>query len=156
MWLAGLTSNLTQGNHHRILGEMTGYHPIFRNRTQHWELGAAAVVFLWMRTAGMKHAPAWWPPWIGHVTPQYDPLPLFSRVRYGHGRQQRTCVRVKWLGVGIRSRRRFHESSRIHHDYPVSDVADDGQIVRDEQIRQTATLAQIQQEVQDLCLNRHI
>ena len=44
----------------------------------------------------------------------------------------------------------------VHHGYPLSDVTDDRQIVRDEQIAQSQFFLQVGQQIDDLRLNRHV
>src|SRR6185295_11479689 len=46
--------------------------------------------------------------------------------------------------------------AEIHHGYPVTDALDDGHVVRDEDVRHAELALQVDQQVDDLRLNRHI
>ena len=96
--------------------------------------------------------------WAGHVALDDLALLLRLQLRIGdrHGGKQRLRVRVQRMGVQFVARRQLHHAAQIHHRDAVGDVFDDVQIVRDEQIRQPHPLLQIVQQVDDLCLNRHI
>ncbi|MFN5407996.1 ATP-binding cassette domain-containing protein, partial [Bradyrhizobium sp.] len=48
------------------------------------------------------------------------------------------------------------DAAEIHHQHAVGEIADDGQIVRDEQQRQIETLLQLGEQVEDLRLHREI
>ena len=50
----------------------------------------------------------------------------------------------------------FHHAAEIHHHDPHRDVADHGEVVRDEQIGKPEPLLQILQQVDDLALDRHV
>src|SRR5439155_14785267 len=88
-----------------------------------------------------------------HVAFQEDPLALDLRVRDGHGREERlrvgmTGVRVEILGPGD-----LHDLPQVHDGDPGRDVLDDGQVVRDEEVRQVELLLEVFQEGDDLGLD---
>jgi hypothetical protein len=61
------------------------------------------------------------------------------------------------LGVGVQrpreqgiARRQLDDPAQVHHGDPVADVADDREVVGDEQIRDPEAALQVDQQVQDL------
>ena len=56
----------------------------------------------------------------------------------------------------IRCWRDLDDTAEIHHADPRRHVADNGQIVRDEEIRQAELVLQITHEIQDLRLDRDV
>ena len=89
----------------------------------------------------------------GHVTSQYLPLCLAMRVRYGDGRDQRTCIGVCWLAVDHLSFGIFHNLTQVHDRHAVGDVLHHRQIVGDKQVGQAKFLLQVVQQVDDLALD---
>ena len=55
--------------------------------------------------------------------------------------------------VGLRQ---LDDLPDVHHGHAVADVLDDAQVVRDEQVGQAELRLQIQQQVQDLGLDRDV
>ena len=49
--------------------------------------------------------------------------------------------------------RQFHHTSEVHDTDPVRDVADDGDVVRDEQVREPFILLQVLEHIDDLRLD---
>ena len=47
-------------------------------------------------------------------------------------------------------------AAEVHHAYAVGDEADHGQVVRNEEIGQSQILLEIREDVEHLCLNRHV
>ena len=91
-----------------------------------------------------------------HVTAQNDPLLLEAGVRLGHRRQQRLGIGVLRPQEQVGAVADFDDLAEIHHGDAVTDVLDDGDVVRDEQIGEAELLLQIAQEVDDLRLHRDV
>ena len=66
-----------------------------------------------------------------------------------HGRQQRLRVRMHGRLVD-RSRAELDDLAEVHHRDPVRDVPDDGEVVRDEQVRRVELVLQLLEQVDDL------
>ena len=60
-------------------------------------------------------------------------------------------VVVELLGGGD-----LHDPAEVHHGDPVRDVPYDGEVVRDEEIRQVELVLQLLEQVDDLRLNRDV
>ena len=58
--------------------------------------------------------------------------------------------------VELRRGRDLDDRAEVHHCDPIGDVADDGQVVRDEEVREVELLLQPLEQVDDLGLNRHV
>ena len=54
----------------------------------------------------------------------------------GHRREERLRVRVDGPRLELVRRRQLHDLAEVHHGDPVGDVADDGEVVGDEEVRQ--------------------
>ncbi len=91
-----------------------------------------------------------------HVAGQDDPLPLRRRVRHRHRRQQRARIGMVRAGEQRAPVRQLDDLAEIHHRHAVRQVLDDGQVVADEQQRQAQLILQIDQQVDDLRLHRHV
>ena len=61
-----------------------------------------------------------------------------------------------WIGEQRISRPLLHDLSRVHDGDSVSEDADDREIVRDEEIGQTALLLKLEQKIEDARLNRDV
>jgi hypothetical protein len=48
------------------------------------------------------------------------------------------------------------EVAQVHDPDPVGDVLDDGEVVGDEQVGQVELAAQVEEQVEDLALDRHV
>ena len=92
------------------------------------------------------------------VAGQHDPLALAldHRVGLGDRRQQRLRVRVGGRRVQLLGRADLHQLAEVHHGDDVGDVAHDGQVVGDEQVRQVELVLQVLQQVDDAGLDRHV
>ena len=53
-------------------------------------------------------------------------------------------------------RAQLHQLAQVHHAHAVADVLDHRQVVGDEQVGQAELAAQVQQQVEDLGLDRHV
>ena len=92
----------------------------------------------------LQHA-AQRPRWLasGHVDPRYGPDQAL-----GIGMLRRADERFR--------RRVLHDPAEIHDDDAVGDVFDDGEVMRNEQIRETVIALQVDQQVDHLGLDRDI
>ncbi len=79
-------------------------------------------------------------PWIGH----------------GHGGQERTGVRVHRLLVEVVALGELHRVTEVHDHHAVRDVADDVQIVRDEDVGEAELALEVLEQVEDLRLDRDV
>ena len=77
-------------------------------------------------------------------------------VRHRDRSQQRLCVRMQGPEEQFLLRSLFNHLPQIHNKNVVRNIANDAQIMRNENIRYLGFLLDIEQEVDDLCLNRHI
>ena len=94
----------------------------------------------------------------GRVALQLGPTPappMFRRKR-GGGLDQRLHIGVTRRGKQRPGGGLFDDLTQIHHRDLVADMADDTQIVADEQIGQPGLALQTADQVQNLRLNRHI
>ena len=87
---------------------------------------------------------------------------LWSILRNRRGRSYGLCIK-QHFGISVARRIKnlsagssFHHFPLAHHDHTISDFTHDAQVMRDEQKAQPLTALQISQELQNLCLNRHI
>ncbi len=73
-------------------------------------------------------------------------------LRVGHGNriQQRSRIRVARSIEKSGIVRKFDHRAHVHDQYPVADSPDNGQVVRDENYRQTAVLLRLSQHAQNL------
>jgi hypothetical protein len=60
------------------------------------------------------------------------------------------------MGIQVVRCRRFHDPAEVHDGDPVADMADDRQVVGDEQVGQLELVLEALQEVDDLGLDRHV
>ena len=62
------------------------------------------------------------------------------------------------LGIFIHLRRigGLHQLAQIHDAHPVGDVLDHGQVVGDEEIGQAQLILELDQQIDDLCLDGHV
>ncbi len=78
------------------------------------------------------------------------------RIRLRDGRQQAPSIRMPRSGEELLDRSLFDDPAEVHHAHPIADVTDDRQIVRDEQVGQPQALLEIEEQVQDLRLDRDV
>ena len=100
------------------------------------------------RTAGRRR-------W--HVALEDEALLADARVRVRDRRQERHACTG---GAGRRRARstvgQLDELAEVHHPDPVADVLDDRQVVGDEQVGQVELAPEVEEQVQDLALDRHV
>ena len=79
-------------------------------------------------------------------------------VRIGdrHGREQRLGVRVDRPLVELLRRRELDDLAEVHHRDAVGDVADDAEVVGDEDVGQRELVLEVVEQVDDLGLDRHV
>jgi hypothetical protein len=82
--------------------------------------------------------------------------PFERRVGDRHGVDQASGVRVDRRGVDGVGRADLYQLAEVHDADHVGHVPDDGQVVRDEQIRQAVIALQVEHQVQDLRLDRDV
>ena len=70
---------------------------------------------------------------------------LADGVRFGNGGEEGLGVGVDRGGVDCVAGGKFDETAEIHHRDAVGDVADDGEVVRDEQHRHSVPGLQVHQ-----------
>ena len=70
--------------------------------------------------------------------------------------QKRLRIGMQLLFKQLVGRTLFHEVSKVHDADLVGDVLNDGKVVGNENVGQSALLLKVLHEVQDLCLNGHI
>ena len=83
-------------------------------------------------------------------------LRLDRRVGDRDGRQERDRVRVERLVVELARRGDLDDPAEVHDRDPVADVADDREVVGDEQVGQAESLLEALEQVDDLGLDRDV
>src|SRR3989337_2622567 len=111
-----------------------------------------------VRTAGTEPTAAWGTRRAWHLTLKYYSLPLLLGVgvRNRYRREQGSSIRVKRVCVELVGDGYLDQHAEVHHPYTVTDVPDNRQVVRDEQIGQALLLLEAFHQVDDLCLDRHV
>ena len=106
----------------------------------------------------MEVAGARWVDRVRHVPFEHERLAPAAEVRVGdrHGGEQRARVRVLRRGVEVAPLRDLDGLPEIHHHHAVRDVADDVEVVRDEDVGEPELLLQVLQEIEDLRLHRDV
>ena len=77
-------------------------------------------------------------------------------IRHRHRRQQRDGVRMERVLVERGGRRDLDDLAEVHHGHAVGDVADDREVVGDEQVGQPEVVLEALEQVDDLRLDRHV
>ena len=106
--------------------------------------------------AGMKMATRRSVGRIGDFALEDDPFGTKARVRLGDRGHQRLGIGMSRRGEQLLGRRGLHDPADVHHRDPRADVLDDAQVVRDEEIGEPEPFLKLEEEVQDLRLDRHI
>ena len=88
--------------------------------------------------------------------PEGDALALGLGVRVGDRREQGVGVRVRRFVEQLLGPAEFHDVAEVHHGHAIADVANDREIVGDEQITQAELLLKVLQEIQNLRLHRDV
>src|SRR5207253_10023370 len=79
--------------------------------------------------------------------------PLF---RPRHGRDQRFRIRMPRLPQYLGRRSLFDDAAQIHDGHPIAHMFDNGEIMRDKNIGEVEARLEIDQQVEDLRLDRYI
>ena len=74
----------------------------------------------------------------------------------GRRREQRLRVRVVRAVEDALGRAELHDPTEVEHGDPVGQVADDAQVVRDEEVARGAVALQVGQQVENGRLHRHV
>ena len=93
---------------------------------------------------------------ICNITLQYDPAFFISGIRFWDGGKKRFRV---WMFGGEEKLIRLRQLdyfTHIHHRNTVTDILNHRQIVSDKQICQIILGLQLTQQIEYLCLNRHV
>ena len=77
-------------------------------------------------------------------------------IRDRHRREQRLRVVVLRVRVDLLGRPDLDELAAVHHRDPVAHRAHDGEVVRDEEIREPEVVLEVLEQVQDLRLDRDV
>ena len=95
---------------------------------------------------------------IGLGTSPVSTILLLLRPGTGSGirREQRHRVRVQRPGEQLVGRRDLDDPAEVHHGDPVGDVADDREVVGDEDVGEVELLLQVDEQVQHLRLDRDV
>src|SRR5260221_275814 len=90
-----------------------------------------------------------------HVAGKNDPLALALDGRIGdrHGRKERLRIRVKRVLVEVDAVAELDDLAEVHDRDAVADVANDRQVVSDEEVRELELVLQLLEEVDDLRLD---
>src|ERR1043166_5271391 len=107
------------------------------------------------RAARMEPARARWVDRVRHVALEDDLLASAALLGVGdrHSREQRAGVGMLRSEVELVAIGELDAVAEVHHHDAVGDVADDVQVVRDEDVRQSEFLLQVLEQVEDLRLD---
>ncbi len=92
----------------------------------------------------------------GDIPRQNNLLAHVGRVGNRHGGQKRLGVWVQRVVVKLTGLGRLDDFAEIHHRHAVGDVLDDTQVVGDKKVGQFEPSLEILEQVDDLCLDRHV
>ncbi len=116
----------------------------------------AALVLQWVWAARIERAARRGAPCAGDLALQHNPIACGARIRWRHGRQQRSRVRVQRSFVEHRHRRYLQQLAQIHHRDAIGHVADHGKIVGDEEVGELASFAKVVEEIEHLGLDGNV
>jgi hypothetical protein len=92
----------------------------------------------------------------GNFTLQHDRLHALARVDGRVRRQQCGRIRMSGLGEEVARRSLFDDLAEIHHRGAPGDAADHVEVVADEQIGEPEFALQVEQQVEEVALHRHV
>src|SRR3954452_10854076 len=123
-----------------------------------WRHLVPAPLRLHVRAACVEAATGWRIGRARQVALKQDGLALTLDHRVGdrHRREERDRVRVERRLVQRLRRRDLDDGAEVHDRDSVRDVAYDGEVMRDEEVRQVEVSLQRLEQVEDLRLNRDI
>ena len=93
---------------------------------------------------------------LGTSPCEHDPLALAARDRLRVRREQGHRVRVQRPAEELLGGRQLDDLAEVHDRDPVGDVADDGEVVGDEEVGQVELLLQLDEQVEHLRLDRDV
>src|SRR6202521_280793 len=93
---------------------------------------------------------------VGYFALEDDPVGAKARIRFGDRRQEGFRIWMLRRREQFFGRRGLHDTADVHYRDPVADVLDDAQVVSDEEIGKPKSFLKLEEEVQDLCLDRHV
>ncbi len=110
------------------------------------------------RTSRVKDTTRWRVDWAGHFTGHDVVFPMFFDFRIGNRYGIQQCLGIWMLRIVVEfiTIRHFHNLAQIHYCDLVAQVANDTQIMSNEQISQVEFLPQVFKQINDLGLNRNI
>ena len=106
----------------------------------------------------MEAAARWWIDRRGDVTTEDDPLPPGATVFLDHRdcREQGVRVRVAGTGEELLGLGDLDDFPEVHHRDAVAHLADDREVVRDEDVREPEVVLEVVEQVDDLRLDRDV
>src|SRR6185503_11321792 len=107
-------------------------------------------------TAGVKRATGWWRHRAGGLARNHRQCPALAWIGLWNRCDQRTRVRMRGPLEDARRRSLFDDAAQVHHRDRVADVLHHRQVMADEQVSQTPLALQLQHQVEDLALDRHV
>ena len=130
---------------------MTGYAVAALEHKRRLFLGTA-LLCKW--TARMEATAAWRIDGTRHVPLKHNALASARWIR----RRRQQGPRVRMSGVAVQSGRRgnLDDLAQVHHRDAVADVLDHAQVVRDEEVGELELVLQVEEQVEDLRLDRHV
>src|SRR4029079_6319116 len=130
---------------------MAGHPLAVAARGQLWHLDSATRKR--ERAAGMKRATRRWIERRRHFASEDVALACRSRIGDRRGGDERLRIRVAGGGKYRAFVTDLDDATEIHHSDPVSDVAHDAEIMRDEEVGKAQCLSELDKHVEDLCLH---
>ena len=139
--------------HARLLHRVARHFTAPRIGAEHRQLAPAAIVREW--TPRMERAAGRRVERIGNLARDRGAHRAGHR-EVRHGCEQHPRVRMPGQLEQAPCRRKFDDAAQVHHPDPVCDVVHDGEIVRDEEVREPHAPLQIAHQVQYLRLHRDV
>src|ERR1700674_4816614 len=93
---------------------------------------------------------------VGYFALEDDPFGAKARIRFGDRRQEGLGIWMLWRREQFFGGRGLDDPADVHYRDPLADVLDDAEVVRDEEIGKPKSFLKFEEEVQDLCLDRHV
>src|SRR5712692_3678186 len=121
---------------------------------QFWFEGSADIFRIW--ASWMEAAAGWRIHRARHLAGQLDALRLVLGIDGRNRREQRAGVGMVRAAVNLIARCDLDYFAEIHDCHAITDVLDDPQIVRDEQVGEFQLLLQVLQQVDNLRLDRDV
>lgn len=92
----------------------------------------------------------------GHISLENDSFLLMVWIGHRHCGEKRAGIRVFGVAVDRLTRRDFYDLAEIHDRYPVADMLNHSEIVRDEEIGELHLLLKLLEQIDNLGLNGDI